>query len=137
MPYLRTHDPYMPAAEKLRLDKYLWAIRLFKTRSAASDACEKGRVKLEGQSVKPSRAVKTGDVYDLKTETRRWVVRVESLLDHRVAYSEAVKHYTDLTPEEERERIAFQAAVFHTGKRQSKIGRPTKKDRRELDGFME
>ena len=127
----------MPAAEKLRLDKYLWAIRLFKTRSAASDACEKGRVKLDGQSVKPSRAVKVGDVYDLKSETRRWVVRVESLLDHRVAYAEAVKQYTDLTPEEERERIAFQAAVFHTGKRQSKIGRPTKKDRRELDGFME
>lgn len=127
----------MPDAEKIRLDKYLWSIRLYKTRSAAADACEKGRVKIDGQSLKASRSVKVGDVYDLRTETRRWVIRVESLLDHRVAYTEAVKHYTDLTPEEERERIAFQAAVFHTGKRQSKIGRPTKKDRRALDGLME
>jgi len=110
---------------------------MYKTRTAAADACEKGRVKMDGQSLKASRPVKAGDVYDLRTETRRWVIRVESILGNRLAYAEAVKHYTDLTPEEERDRIAFQAAVFHTGKRKSKIGRPTKKDRRTLDGLME
>jgi ribosome-associated heat shock protein Hsp15 len=88
-------------------------------------------------AVKASKAVAPGDEYEVKTETRKWVIRVESLIDHRVAYSEAVKHYSDLTPAEEQERLAFQAAVFHTGKRPSRIGRPTKKDRRDLDGFME
>jgi ribosome-associated heat shock protein Hsp15 len=127
----------MKPADKLRIDKYLWCIRIFKTRTAASTACEKGRVKTGGSPVKASRAVIPGEEYEVKTETRKWVIRVESLIDHRVAYAEAVKHYTDLTPEEERERIAFQAAVFHTGKRPSRIGRPTKKDRRDLEGFME
>lgn len=127
----------MKPGDKLRIDKYLWCIRIFKTRTAASTACEKGRVKSGGATVKASRAVNPGEEYEVKTETRKWVIRVESLIDHRVAYAEAVKHYTDLTPAEERERIAFQAASFHTGKRPSRIGRPTKKDRRDLEDFME
>jgi ribosome-associated heat shock protein Hsp15 len=127
----------MKSNDKLRIDKYLWCIRLFKTRSSAATACEKGRVKLGGVPVKASKAVHPGEEYEVKTETRRWVIRVESLIDHRVAYAEAVKHYTDLTPVEEKERLAFQAAVFHTGKRPSRIGRPTKKDRRDLDGFLD
>ena len=93
----------MAASEKLRIDKYLWSIRLFKTRSAAADACDKGRVKMEGTSVKASRNVHVGDTYEVRTDTRKWVIRVESLLDHRVQFSEAVKHYTDLTPPEEQE----------------------------------
>lgn len=127
----------MKPADRLRIDKYLWCIRVFKTRTAASTACEKGRVKTVGVAVKASRAVSPGEEYEVKTETRKWVIRVESLIDHRVAFTEAVKHYTDLTPAEEMDRIAFQAAVFHTGKRPSRIGRPTKKDRRDLEGYME
>lgn len=127
----------MKPVEKLRIDKYLWAIRIFKTRTAASTACEKGRVRSGGAPVKASRGVNPGEEYEVRTETRKWVIRVESLIANRVAYSEAVKHYTDLTPAEEREGIAFQAAVFHTGKRQSRIGRPTKKDRRDLGGFVD
>jgi ribosome-associated heat shock protein Hsp15 len=123
--------------EKLRLDKYLWAIRIFKTRSAAAVACDKGRVKCGGEAVKASRTVHAGDTYEVKTDTRKWVIKVTALLDHRVQYSEAIQHYEDLTPPEEKERLAFQAAVFYSGKRQTKIGRPTKKDRRDLDGFME
>ena len=123
--------------EKLRLDKYLWAIRIFKTRSAAAEACDKGRVKSGGDAVKASRTVHAGDTYEVKTETRKWVIRVTGLLDHRVQYSEAVQFYEDLTPPEEKERLSFQAAVFYSGKRHTKIGRPTKKDRRDLDGFME
>jgi ribosome-associated heat shock protein Hsp15 len=127
----------MKQTEKLRIDKYLWCIRVFKTRTAAATACEKGRVKTGGAAVKASKQVNPGEEYEVRTETRKWVIRVESLIDHRVAYQEAVKHYTDITPLEEQERIAFQAAVFHTGKRPSRIGRPTKKDRRDLEGFME
>ncbi|MEO0000055.1 MAG: hypothetical protein RL766_101 [Bacteroidota bacterium] len=122
--------------EKLRLDKYLWAIRLFKTRTLASTACEKGRVKLNGESLKASRVVRIEDIYEVKTDDKRWVIKVTGLLTARVQYSEAVKHYEDLTPPEEKERVAYQASSFHSGKRLSKIGRPTKKERRDLGDFM-
>lgn len=121
--------------EKLRLDKYLWAIRLFKTRSQAADACDKGKVKHIKENAKPSRVVHAGDEYEVKTENKRWVIRVTGLLFKRVQFSEAIKYYEDITPAEEIERIQFQAAAFHTGKRMSKQGRPTKKDKRDLDSF--
>jgi ribosome-associated heat shock protein Hsp15 len=127
----------MPEKEKLRIDKYLWAIRIFKTRSLASEACDKGRVKLNGVSVKASKAVNVGDEYEVKTEARKWIIKVTALLFNRVQFAEAVKHYVDLTPEEELEKIKTLAASFHTGKRLSKIGRPTKKERRDLDDFTE
>ncbi len=123
--------------EKLRIDKYLWAIRLFKTRSQAGDACDKGKVKMNGMAVKASRVVVIGDEYEVKTEARKWVVKVSGLLHSRVQYSEAINYYIDLTPAEELDRIRFEAASFHTGKRLSKIGRPTKRERRDLEGFMD
>ena len=76
-----------------------------------------------------------GDEYEVKTEARRWVIKVTGLLSNRVAYSEAIKFYLDITPEEEKERLQFLAASFHTGKRLSKVGRPTKKQRRDLEDF--
>ncbi|HVU83247.1 MAG TPA: RNA-binding S4 domain-containing protein [Puia sp.] len=127
----------MAEKEKLRIDKYLWAIRLFKTRSLASAACEKGKVKYNAAQVKPSRQVNTGDEFEVKTEAKRWRIKVTGLLDHRVAYPEAIKYYLDITPEEEVERLRFQAASFHTGKRLSKVGRPTKKLRRDWEDFSE
>ena len=127
----------MSEKEKLRLDKYLWAIRLFKTRSLATTACDSGKVKFAGLQAKPSRKVNIGDEYDVKTEAKRWRIKVTGLLEKRVAHPEAIKNYIDITPEEELERIKFQAASFHTGKRQSKIGRPTKKERRDLDDFLD
>lgn len=123
--------------EKLRLDKYLWSIRLFKTRTAASAACEKGRVKMNEESIKASRGVKIGDIFEVKAEEKKWTIKVTGLLASRVQYSEAVKYYEDLTPPEEVERIAYQSASFFSGKRPSKIGRPTKKERRDLGGFLE
>jgi ribosome-associated heat shock protein Hsp15 len=122
--------------EKLRIDKYLWAIRLFKTRSQAADACDKGRVKCKGDNAKASKQVTIGDEYEVKTEAKKWVVKVADLLYKRVQYSEAIKFYTDITPAEELNAIKFQAAVFNTGKRLSKQGRPTKKDKRDLDEYM-
>lgn len=122
--------------EKLRIDKYLWAIRLFKTRSQAGDACSKGKVKMNGTQVKASRLVAIGDEYEVKTETKRWVIKVTGLLERRVQYSEAIQHYSDITPPEELDRVKFEAATYQTGKRLSKIGRPTKKQRRDLGDFM-
>ncbi|HEY6974820.1 MAG TPA: RNA-binding S4 domain-containing protein [Chitinophagaceae bacterium] len=125
------------AKEKLRVDKYLWAIRLFKTRSLAADACDKGKVKLQGNPIKAAKAVNIGDQYEVKTEARKWIIKVTGLLHSRVQYSEATKYYIDLTPAEETERSQFQASSFHTGKRLSKIGRPTKKQRRDLEDFTD
>jgi ribosome-associated heat shock protein Hsp15 len=123
--------------EKLRLDKYLWSIRVFKSRSLATEAIDKGRVKLNGENVKASRNVVIGDIYEARTEHKNWILKVTQLLDGRLAYAEAIKYYEDLTPVEELERVRQVAATFQTGKRLSKIGRPTKKNRRDLGDFLD
>jgi ribosome-associated heat shock protein Hsp15 len=123
--------------EKLRLDKYLWSIRVFKSRSLATEAIDKGRVKLNGENVKASRNVVIGDIYEARTEHKNWILKVTQLLDGRLAYAEAIKYYEDLTPVEELERVRQVAATFQTGKRLSKIGRPTKKNRRDLGEFLD
>jgi ribosome-associated heat shock protein Hsp15 len=127
----------MAEKEKIRLDKYLWSIRLFKTRTLAATACDTGKVKYEGSQAKASRQVSIGDEYEVKTEAKRWRIKVTGLLQSRVAFQEAIKYYLDITPEEEIQRLQYQAASFHTGKRRSKIGRPTKKERRDLDDFLD
>ena len=126
----------MTEKEKLRIDKYLWAIRLFKTRSIATAACDSGKVKFDGSPAKPSRQVNIGDEFEIKSEAKRWRIKVTGLLHKRMTYTEAIKYYIDITPKEEIERLQYQAASFHTGKRQSKIGRPTKKERRDMDEFI-
>lgn len=125
------------SGEKLRVDKYLWAIRIFKTRSLAQQAIESGKVKTGGQPIKPSKQVSIGDRYDIKTEARKWDIEVTALLHNRVDYSNAILHYIDHTPEETK-TAAKQATVFYenTGKRRSKQGRPTKKNRRDMEGLM-
>ncbi|MEO6219443.1 MAG: RNA-binding S4 domain-containing protein [Ginsengibacter sp.] len=123
--------------EKIRLDKYLWAIRLYKTRSMAAAACDSGKVKYDGLQAKAAKNVNIGDEYEVKTEAKRWRIKVTGLLEKRVAAVEAVKNYIDITPEEELQRLQYQSASFNTGKRQSKIGRPTKKERRDMDDFFE
>ena len=95
----------MPVKEKLRLDKYLWAIRLFKTRTIAATACDTGKVKFDGSQAKASKNVSIGDEYEVKTEAKRWRIKVTGLLEKRVAASEAIKSYIDITPEEEIQRL--------------------------------
>ena len=119
----------------IRLDKYLWAVRIFKTRTLSAEACDKGKVKYKGHPAKAAKAVHIGDEYEIRTETRRWRIQVTGLISQRVQYAEAIQNYLDLTPAEELERLSFLSAGFHTGKRISKIGRPTKKQRRDLDSF--
>lgn len=126
----------MEPGAKIRIDKYLWAIRIFKTRNMAVEAIEKGRVKLNGENVKASKNVQVKDEISVKTEARKWVIEVTGIIEKRVAYTEAIKNYVDLTPPEERDKDEFMPSSFHTGKRLSKIGRPTKRDRRDIDGFL-
>lgn len=123
--------------EKLRIDKYLWSIRIFKTRAQAADACDNGRVKSNGAAVKASKQVHIGEQYEIRTPDRKWIIEVRDLLHSRKAYSEAINYYTDLTPEEDKQVNKNQAASFYTGKRLSKVGRPTKLQRRDLDSFMD
>ncbi len=123
----------MASQEKLRTDKYLWSIRLFKTRTLASEACDKGKVKMNGSTVKAAKQVNIGDELEVKTEAKRWLIRVIRLAFNRMKYSEAIAYYLDITPEDEVNHLQYQASSFNTGKRQSKIGRPTKKERRDLD----
>ena len=127
----------MMEKEKLRLDKYLWSIRLFRTRTLAAVACDLGKVKFNGAGAKASKQVSVGDEYEVKTENKRWRIKVTGLLHNRVKFEEAIKYYIDITPADEIHRLQYQASAFHTGKRQSKIGRPTKRERRDLDEFFE
>jgi ribosome-associated heat shock protein Hsp15 len=126
----------MGEAEKLRVDKYLWAIRVFKTRTLATEACKAGRVKLNGkQNLKPSAIVKLGDVYHVSKGAERKVIEVVDFSYNRTDAKIAVTKYKDLTPEEETR--AFKS-VFHapTLSRDRGAGRPTKKDRRETDDLI-
>jgi len=126
----------MSEQEKLRIDKYLWAIRLFKTRSLATEACKAGRVKLKGQNIKPSAIVKPGDVYQISKGIEKKVIEVVELLYNRAESKIAITKYKDITPIEETH--AFKS-MFHAPalKRDRGTGRPTKKDRRETDDLID
>ena len=125
----------MTEKEKLRIDKYLWAIRLFKTRSLATDACKAGRVKLNGQNIKASAIVKVGEVYQVSKGIEKKVIEVVELLYTRVEAKIAVTKYRDITPVEETQAYK---SMFHAPnlKRDRGTGRPTKKDRRETDDLI-
>jgi ribosome-associated heat shock protein Hsp15 len=122
----------MPPKEKLRIDKYLWAIRLFKTRTLSSDACKAGRVKLDNQNIKPSHEVKVGEIYQVSKGIDRKVVKVTGLLENRADAKTVIDFYQDITPVEQTQ--AFKS-LFHAPilKRDRGAGRPTKRDRREID----
>lgn len=125
----------MTEKEKLRIDKYLWAIRLFKTRSLATEACKAGRVKFNGQNLKPSAIVKPGEVYQVSRGIEKKVIEVVELLYNRVESKIAVTKYKDITPLEETHGFK---SMFHAPalKRDRGTGRPTKKDRRETDDLI-
>lgn len=122
----------MAEQEKLRIDKYLWAIRLFKTRSLATEACKAGRVKFNGNNLKASAIVKPGDVYQVSKGIEKKVIEVVELLYNRVEAKIAVTKYKDITPVEETYgyKTMYHAPVLT---RDRGAGRPTKKDRREID----
>jgi ribosome-associated heat shock protein Hsp15 len=123
-------------SEKVRIDKYLWAIRIFKTRTLAAAACEAGKVRCKGEPVKAAKPALLNEEYDIKTEARKWVIKTTGIIGNRVGYEEAIKNYIDITPEEDKQASKSLPSSFYTGKRLSKVGRPTKQQRRDLDEFM-
>jgi ribosome-associated heat shock protein Hsp15 len=116
----------------VRLDKWLWAIRAFKTRSLATEACKGGRIKIEGVSAKASRDLKIGDIIEFKSGDLNRIIKVSQLLKNRVNAKLAIQNYEDLTPPEEYERLEF-INQMKTEKRDRGTGRPSKKDRRDID----
>ena len=118
--------------EPIRIDKWLWAARLFKTRSLAADAIKGGKVKVDGNAVKPSREVKEGDVIQVQIDQLHKVVQVKTVIKNRVSAKQVPEVYNDLTPKEEYERIEFMHA-YKAEWRDRGAGRPTKKERRMIE----
>lgn len=117
--------------ESVRLDKYLWSIRVFKSRSMASDACNGGKVKISGVSCKPSRVVKVGETISIKMSGIERTFKIKALLDKRVAAPLVADFCTDLTPESEIEKQKMLRVKFEI--RDAGSGRPTKKDYRDIE----
>jgi len=116
----------------VRIDKWLWAVRLFKTRTLAATACRQGRVTIATQPVKPSREVKLNDLIVAKTGEITRTVKVLALIDHRVGAPLVAQFAEDLTPaaEYEKPRDRILPPLFQ---RPKGAGRPTKRDRRQID----
>ncbi len=122
----------MAMVEKLRIDKYLWAIRMFKTRSLATEACKSGRVKMSSQSVKSSHEVKVNEIYSFNRGSEKKIIQVKELLSGRVDASKAILYYEDLSPAPDMNPVGSSFYSFG-GKRDRGTGRPTKKERRDID----
>ena len=121
---------------EIRIDKYLWAIRAFKTRTEAADACKGGKVKINGGDIKPSRDVKIGDTITVRKGAILFTYKVKEILDKRVGASLVDNYADNLTPQEELDKMRAPVETFFL-KRERGSGRPTKKERRELDNLMD
>jgi ribosome-associated heat shock protein Hsp15 len=124
--------------EKIRIDKYLWAIRIYKSRTMATEACREGKVKLNGAVVKSSALTVIGDTIEVHKDSFRFKYKVVQLIEKRVSAILAKPCYEDLTPEEELNKYK----MWFVGKggperRERGAGRPTKKERREIEGYKE
>lgn len=116
----------------VRIDKWLWAIRLFKTRSQATDACRGGKVKIDGQNVKPSREVNVGVEIEVQQGAIKKRVKVLQVVKNRVGAKLVADLAEDLTPVEEQEKLDMMRQLNYE-RREHGTGRPTKRDRREID----
>jgi ribosome-associated heat shock protein Hsp15 len=124
---------------KVRIDKWLWSVRIFKSRTIATDACKGGKVKVGGESVKASYMLAKGETVVVKKDGFNFEYLVLDLLEKRVGAPIAATCYTDVTPEAEKNKYAawFENAAKISETRERGTGRPTKKDRREMDRFKE
>ena len=128
----------MAELNKVRLDKWLWAVRLFKSRTMSTDACKAGKIKLNGHSLKPSYLITVGETIEVKKNGFNLIFKVNQLLEKRVSAVLAAPCFDDLTPADELNKYRD----WFTGKAEAEFrdrgeGRPTKKDRREIDEFKD
>ena len=123
-------------ADSVRIDKFLWAIRVFKTRSDATEACKGNKVKAGGAPAKPSRMVKAGEEIQVRKGAVQFTYRVKALLEKRVGDAAVEEYAENLTPASEMEKLRAPVETFFIT-RDRGSGRPTKKDRRELDALWD
>jgi ribosome-associated heat shock protein Hsp15 len=119
-----------------RIDKFLWAVRIFKSRSAASEACKKGKIIIGDVAVKPSRMVSSGEKIIVKKSPVTYTYIVIQPIENRVGPKLVSEYLTDNTPEEEKSKINPGAKTAN-GSRPRGSGRPTKRERREIDDFLD
>jgi ribosome-associated heat shock protein Hsp15 len=119
----------------IRIDKFLWAVRIFKTRSIASEECKKGRIIINDIQVKPSRIVARGEIIIVKKLPVIYTYRILDPIENRVSAKIAGNYIEDLTPEEEKAKLTLKQSGVIV-QREKGSGRPTKKERRDLDRFI-
>lgn len=122
--------------EETRIDKWMWAVRIFKTRSIATDACKKGRVLVDGVSVKPSRNIRAGEVIQVRKPPITFSFRVLALADKRMGAKFVADFMENITPPEQYEILELNKISGFVD-RQRGTGRPTKKERRDLEQFTD
>jgi ribosome-associated heat shock protein Hsp15 len=125
------------AAEGVRLDKWLWAVRIYRTRALATDACRLQRVRMGGNEVKASRLVRLGDVIEVRQEDVTRTVVVRGLLDCRVGAALVSQYMEDVTSVEEREAAQRRREERRLNAAITPVVKPSKRDRRELERFLE
>lgn len=126
----------MAQLEQVRIDKFLWAVRLFKTRSIATDAIKKGRITIDGSQVKSSRNVKKGDVISVRVAPATRSFLILELAQNRMGAKLVPNHIKEVTPPDQLEIIELQRLANSMNRRKG-LGRPTKKERRDLDNFFD
>lgn len=118
-----------------RIDKWMWATRIFKTRTIASEACKKGRIAINGAQVKPSRMVKVGDIVDVKKPPITYSFKVLQAIEKRVGAKLVSEMMENVTSKEQYELLEMNRISGFIDRARG-TGRPTKKDRRDMDEFM-
>ena len=122
------------AAEEVRIDKWMWATRIFKSRTIAVEACKKGRVMINSLSVKPSRMIKAGDVIQIKKPPVVYSFKVLALTERRMGAKLVPEYLEDVTPPEQYALLELDRINGFVNRNKG-AGRPTKKERRDLDDF--
>ncbi len=121
---------------EVRVDKWLWAMRVFKTRTISTDACKKGRVTIGGTAVKPSRMIKVGDVIDVKKPPITYSFRVKALTQNRLGAKLVENYLENITPKSQYDILEMSRISGFVDRRKG-LGRPTKRDQRDLSRFKE
>ena len=121
---------------EVRIDKYLWSIRVFKTRSEATDACKGGKIRVNGADTKPSKMVKVGDTIVARKGAVTYTYKVLDLIDKRQGPKLVPNYAENLTPPEELAKLRAPIETFFL-KRDRGAGRPTKKDRRQMEALWD
>lgn len=125
-----------PPAFEIRADKWLWAVRLFKTRSQSAEACRKGRVTIGDIAIKPSRLLNEGDIISIRRPPSVYTYRVLRTVEKRLPAKLVSGYMEDITPEEEKEKAVHKNLLVFA-RRERGSGRPTKRERRDIDKLNE